>query len=202
MRISGKLCLVMSLGLCVTGAICQMAGQQASSAAPTSGAASTNSPIRQVDFRNFSYPTSCSEGDTRFPAAIPVKNGGWGPANKSDNNSYWVNAPFYGRLLGGNEEQAVILGDCSLGNGDEDEIFVYGMRAGKPQLIQLIKYPDWAPDRDSYDVTSIAIKNDKLLVTYTAGGNHAQPAWSVTRVMIWNGGKFVSGPATRKPYKP
>jgi hypothetical protein len=123
--------------------------------------------------------------------------------NKSEdnNNSYSVNAPLYGKLLSGSEEQAVILADCFLGNGDTEEIFVYGMQGGKVELIQLIQYPDWAPDRDSYDVLSVAIKNEKLLVTYTAGGDHAQPAWLVTRVMTWNGKKFVAGSATRRPYK-
>jgi hypothetical protein len=162
------------------------------------------SPIRQVDFANFAYPSGCSDNgkDPRFPAVIAVNKGAWESGNKEDNVSYSVNPPIYGKLIGNDKEQAVVFADCFLGNGDWEEVFVYGMSGKQAAMIQRISYLDCAPDRDFFDLKAVAIRGGRLLVSYTAGGNHAQPQWVVARTFLWNGRKFIPGPATREPYKP
>lgn len=162
------------------------------------------SPIRQVDFANFAYPSGCSDSgkDPRFPAVITVSKGAWESGNKDDNVSYSVNPPIYGKLIGNGKEQAVIFADCFLGNGDWEEVFVYEMSGKQAAMIQRISYLDCAPDHDFFDLKAVAIRGGRLLASYTAGGNHAQPRWVVTRTFLWNGRKFVPGQADRKPYKP
>lgn len=161
--------------------------------------------IRQVDFLSFSYPSGCSERDRGlgFPPVITVVKGKWGQEQTRENHiSYSVSMPIYGHLLGRSAEQAVIAADCFLGNGDDEEVFVYGISGGAPKLIQRLSFLDWAPDRDVFDMTGVAIRSNCLVVTYTAGGSHAQPAWSVSRTVLWTGSRFVPGSATRKPYRP
>ena len=201
---------VVVAAILVVAAAGQATGTHASGAkgAPVSRAGTAPAsadPINQVDFANFSYPSGCSDGgkDSRFPAVITVVKGGWqGPQSDEGTVSYSVDPPVYGQLLGGSAVQAVISADCFLGNGDLQEVFIYGMSGGQPKLIQRLDAKDWAPDGEWFDMTKATIRNDRLLVTYNAGGSHAQPAWSVTRTMTWNGRKFVAGAATRKPYKP
>ena len=175
------------------------------SAATATDPSSGGTSIRQIDFLNFSYESGCSERDQGlgFPPVIAVVKGSWEQGKTGQNYiSYSVDPPVYGHLLGGHAEQAVISADCFLGNGDDEEILVFGMSGGEPKLIQRLGWLDWAPDRDVYDISGVAIRNNHLVVTYTAGGNHAQPTWSVTRSFIWDGGKFMAGPATRKAYSP
>jgi hypothetical protein len=190
---------VVAIGVCT----CLIAVTWRAEAGQTSGhAGKSPASIREVDFRNFRYPTSCSE-DPRFPPVIPVKDGGWEKGKLGEDQiSYSVRPPVFGHLLGTTDEQAVIDADCSLGNGDTEEIFIYGMANGQVKLIQRLTDTDWAPNRDAFDETGVTIRNNHLEVTYTSGGSHAQPKWTVSRTMTWNGHKFVPGPVTRKPYKP
>jgi hypothetical protein len=109
--------------------------------------------------------------------------------------------PIYGKLLGNDEQQAVIFADCFLGNGDSEEVFVYGIANGKPALIQRIELSDCAPDRNYYDMQSAIIKNGHLLISYSSGGSHAQPEWIVTRMFSWDGHSLVRGQATWKSYR-
>ena len=164
----------------------------------------TISAIRQVDFRNFRYPSGCSKADPGlgFPPIIPVVNGKWEKGAVGENYvSYGAAPPIYGKLLGGNEEQAVVSADCFLGNGDDEEIFVYGMTGAKPTLVQRLTISDWAPEGDSWRTTDIAVRNNRIVISYFSGGSHAQPAWTITTNLRWNGSKFVRAETVRKPFK-
>lgn len=152
--------------------------------------------IRKIDFRDFRYPSGCSKDDHDYPAIIPVAAGKW----EKGNNDYEISPPKYAKLLGTNDEQAVIVAGCFLGNWSDTEVFVYGMRYGKPVLIQRLADSDWAPEGCWIETVKAEVKNNRLVVSFLSGGSHAQPAWSVTTTMKWSGSKFVRTDVARKPF--
>lgn len=160
--------------------------------------------IRQIDFHNFRYPSGCSKDDPGYPAIIPVAGGKWekGKVDDEGYKDYEIGAPQYARLLGTNDEQAVIVASCFLGNWSATEVFVYGMGHGKPVLIQRLADSDWAPEGCWMETVKPEVKNNQLVVSFLSGGIHAQAAWSVTATMKWNGSKFVRTEVVKKPYKP
>jgi hypothetical protein len=157
-----------------------------------------------VDFYNFRYPSGCSKDDPGYPAIIPVAAGKWekGKAEDEGYKDYEIVAPQYARLLGTNDEQAVIVASCFLGNWSATEVFVYGMGHGKPVLIQRLADSDLAPEGCWMETVKPEVKNGRLVVSFLSGGIHAQPAWSVTATMKWSGSKFIRKEAVTTPYKP
>jgi len=173
------------------------------SSAAGAGSRAAVTTIRQFDFYNFLYPSGCSKDDPGYPAIIPVAGGKWekGKAEDEGYKDYEIGAPQYARLLGTNDEQAVIVASCFLGNWSATEVFVYGMGRGKPVLIQRLADSDWAPEGCWMETVKPEVKNNRLVVSFLSGGIHAQPAWSVTATMKWSGSKFIRTEAVKKPYK-
>jgi hypothetical protein len=157
--------------------------------------------VRTVDFRNFDYPADCGPDD--FPKVIHVSNGGWEKTLQNGSIiGFSLAKPVFGYLTGGSQEDAVVLGDCELGEGEVSQIFVYQVGSGK---LQLIKVPESAweehPKEFDWGVSKVDIKNKQLLVTYIEGGSHAQPAWDATSTLQWNGTKFIRLKTVRVPHK-
>ena len=157
--------------------------------------------VRTVDFQNFDYPADCGADD--FPKVIHVSNGGWQKTLQNGSIiGFSLAKPVFGFLTGGPQEDAVVLGDCELGEGEVSQIFVYRVIGGK---LQLIKVPESAweehPNEFDWGVSKADIKNKQLLVTYIAGGSHAQPAWDATSTLQWNGSKFIRVKTVRVPHK-
>lgn len=157
--------------------------------------------VRTVDFQNFDYPADCGADD--FPKVIHVSNGGWQKTLQNGSIiGFSLAKPVFGFLTGGAQEDAVVLGDCELGEGEVSQIFVYRVIGGK---LQLIKVPESAweehPNEFDWGVSKADIKNKQLLVTYIAGGSHAQPAWDATSTLQWNGSKFTRVKTVRVPHK-
>lgn len=163
--------------------------------------------IRSVDFRNFTYPSHCSTSDASlgFPPLIPVVKGEWNKTTSSGGKiAYNVGPPSYGDLLGNGREQAVIDGDCFLGNGDDEEVFVYGMKGGRPSLIQYLSPRDWDDPAMgiAFDVRKVRIEGKQIAISYDAGGYAARPAWTVTSFLQWNGSSFMRTRSTRQRFVP
>jgi hypothetical protein len=206
------LVLFFALGMGMNSAFCadsettQGAGVPVSDAPvnPSPAAPAAAASIRQIDFHNFRYPSGCSKDDPGYPAIILVAGGKWekGKVDDEGYKDYEISAPQYTRLLGTNDEQAVIVASCFLGNWSATEVFVYGMGHGKPVLIQRLADSDWAPEGCWMETVKPEVKNNRLVVSFLSGGIHAQPAWRVTATMKWNGSKFVRTEAVKKPYKP
>lgn len=157
--------------------------------------------IHAIDFGNFDYPADCGVED--FPKVIHVTEGGWEKTLEGGSIiGFSLTKPVFGHITGGPEEDAVVLGDCELGEGAVSRIFVYKVVAGK---LQLTKIPEsaWEEHSNELDwyVSKVDIKNNQLLVTYIAGGSHAQPAWDATSTLHWSGSKFVRVKTVRVPHK-
>lgn len=205
----------LNLALKVARSNQQSISQWAASAAAACGApvagngstfsTSTNRNIRDVNFRDFTYPSGCAKSDPGlgFPAAIPVVNGAWKKgALGQDLISYSVGAPLYGQLLGSAYEQAVVSADCFLGNGDDEEVFVYGMTDAEPMLIQRLTPSDWTVPAwgIAWVTKSIQVEDEEIKVTYLAGGFRARPAWIAEVALRWNGTRFVRASTDRRPF--
>ena len=137
-----------------------------------SSAPGATTSIRQIDFRNFRYPSGCSKDDPGYPAIIPVAGGKWERGKDGDDGykDYEIVAPEYARLLGTNDEQAVIVAGCFIGNWSETEVFVYGFEHGKPALIQRLTDSDWAPEGCWIETVKPEVKNNRLFVSFLSGG--------------------------------
>jgi hypothetical protein len=170
---------------------------------PPSGTNANVVSIHTIDFRNFDYPANCWKDVDDYPKVIHVSNGGWEKTLKNGSIiGFSLAKPVFGYVTGGPQEDAVVSGDCELGEGMASEVFVYKVVGGK---LQLTKVPTSAweehPKELDWYVSGVRINNKQLLVTYVAGGSHAQPAWDVTSTLQWNGSKFIRIKTVRVPHK-
>jgi len=100
-------------------------------------AASAQSDIHSVDFKNFTYHPHCAGEDTE---TIHVKNGEYSKETPMDGyvDHFYFNVfnVAYGDLTGDGKDEAVVLSSCNTGGtGNFSEGFVYAMKAGKPAMI-------------------------------------------------------------------
>lgn len=139
--------------------------------------------IRAIDFRNLDYPADCGILEDGSIIAFSLAK------------------PVFGYVTGGPEEDAVVVEDCQPGEGIISKIFVYKIVDAK---LQLTKIPSsvWEEHlNDDWGVSGVRINNKQLLVTYAAGGSHAQQAWDLTSTLQWNGSKFIRIKTVRVPHK-
>jgi hypothetical protein len=106
----------------------------------------TQSNIRQVNFKNFTYAAYCAGEETE---KITVKNGEFSKETKYDDftERFYFNVfgITYGDLNGDKKDEAVILTVCNTGGtGNFSEGFIYTMKAGKPSLLARIPGGDRA----------------------------------------------------------
>jgi hypothetical protein len=98
---------------------------------PTVGSLS-RSAIRAVDFRNFTYPTTCFTGSTVRVVA--------GRAEKDEDNrayGFTVDRVRYADLTGDGTEEALVVATCVYPGGSSagwTEAYVYGMKGVIPGL--------------------------------------------------------------------
>lgn len=109
-------------------------------------AASAQSDIHSVDFKNFTYHPYCADEDTQ---TIRVKNGEYSKETQMDGyvEHFYFNVfdVSYGDLNGDGKDEAVILTVCNTGGtGNFSEGFVYTMKAGKPTVFAEIPGGDRA----------------------------------------------------------
>jgi hypothetical protein len=109
-------------------------------------AASAQSDIHRVDFKNFTYHPHCASEDTQ---TVRVKNGEYSKETQMDGyvDHFYFNVfdVAYGDLNGDSKDEAVVLTSCNTGGtGNFTEGFVFMMKAGKPALIANIPGGDRA----------------------------------------------------------
>ena len=156
--------------------------------------------IHAIDFRNFDYPADCGSDD--YPKVIHVSNGGWDKILEGGSIiGFSLAKPVFGYITGGPGEDAVVVGDCEPGQGVFSKIFVYKVVDGKVKLNKLSASVWEEHLNDDWGVSGVRINNKQLLVTYAAGGSHAQQAWDVTSTLQWNGSKFIRIKTVRVPHK-
>jgi hypothetical protein len=152
--------------------------------------------VRDVDFQNFDYESSCLEENA--PAkVIHISNG---QANNQD-GQFWADKPVYGDFKGdGHELAAVALGchpaDMSP-NVNFSEVFVFEWSEDDPKVLAKLPPSFWKEAR----VTGLKVSNQQLEVDFLEmgdKGSNACPEWVVTSKLHWNGSRFVSASESRR----
>ncbi len=133
---------------------------------PRSNKSQPKSPIRQVDFKNFTYPKlptgKCSMNEVRlingrYDASADIA--GKHPA--VDCWSVEVGLITYGDVTGDGEEEAIIeLYAESGGTEASEDVFIYAMRSGNPVLLWKFE----TGDRAEGGPRRIAAENGELVV--------------------------------------
>jgi hypothetical protein len=153
--------------------------------------------IRSVDFLNFDYRSSCRDGLTH------VSKGEWKGA---DNTWFKVVKVIYGNILGNHDGQAAIHTMAYTGgNFACNEVYVFTMNSGKPEILERLTLDDWGKGEESngsmFQVTGLTVANQQLAIAFLAGGSHACPAWDVTANFQWRGHAFVRTAVAQTPHK-
>ena len=121
-----------------------------------------DSPIRHVDFANFTYPSDFVEGSGGFK----VRNGKLLPGRKTKigqplDTSLVLSDVTYGDVTGDGVEEAIVdLGVITGGSAIPDLVYIYTMRKGKPKLL-------WAfetGDRADGGYKKVFAENGRLVV--------------------------------------
>ena len=166
--------------------------------------ASPDSPIRKVDFENFSYPLPDKpKGGTR----IKLRNGEQPPPSFSEHGiprgiGYGFGDVTYGEITGDQSEEAIVtLHEIHSGTGIPNYVYIYTLRDNRPTLL-------WSfatGDRAEGGLQKVAAENGELVVELRGrnkiigtnlyaddghtGGNCCHDAFTRTRYR-WQHGKF------------
>ena|SRR6185436_3439918 len=181
-------CLTLIL-LCAASGLAQPSSQRPGA---TPGSA-TMTDIRQVDFLNFTYPSSlCSQefGKKGIGKTVRVREGEF-----KKNNVYFAveeGKVVYGDVTGDGREDAVVPISCgaAMANFSLSEVYVYTIKEGHPAFLAEISdkdmerdYRRYYPDTESYwGVTGDgpSVKDGTLKIEVFADGPHASPQYIVT----------------------
>jgi glucose/arabinose dehydrogenase len=137
-----------------------------SSAAPTATAevnASSDSPIRKVDFKNFSYPFPEQPSGRK---AIRLRDGEQPPPKFNEHgipldNGYRVVDVSYADLTGdGVEEAIVVMGLLHAGTSNAVYVYIYGAQRERPQILWSFE----SGDRAEGGLRNIYADNGELVV--------------------------------------
>jgi len=195
--------------LCATSGVAQSNSKQPSST-PSSN---TITDIRQVDFLNFTYPSSlCSQefGKKGIGKSVRVSKGEF----KNKNVYYAVedNKVIYGDVTGDGREAAIVPISCgaTMANFSLTEVYIYTIKDGCTTLLAEISdkdmerdYRRYYPDTETYwGVTGndLKVRNGHLEIEVLADGPHASPKYIVTLEYWLTGESFrlIGKPQRRK----
>ena len=163
--------------------------------------------IRSVDFRNFNYPSGCSKkiGDGSH-ALIHVTDGTWSdePLEQAKPVKFKVVKVLYGDVKGDGHEEAVVQTSCGRGTRFEyDEVFVFEMAGGVPELVGRLSPSDWGERVHShnprvgillggeYAITKLRVGGGSLAVSFVEEGGPRCPDLHVKAAFRWDGTLFV-----------
>lgn len=154
--------------------------------------------IRQVDFRNFTYASSCISEDGRL-TDIQVRDGEFKRERQYDSLFFSVLSVNYGDLTGDGQSEAAIAVNCNTGGtGQFSEGLVYAMRSGAPALIARIE----GGDRAYGGIAGLSVENGKLRVERYAtdeDGPACCPRYIETTQLRWDGNRLIeTGNVTRR----
>lgn len=166
--------------------------------------AASQSDIRSVDFKNFTYSAHCL---SETAADITVKDGEFLEEKQMDGyvDRFYFNVfdIAHGDLTGDRQDEAIVLTVCNTGGtGNFSEGFVYSMKARKPTLIARIP----GGDRADGGLRSTRVENGLLVVESNEAGPEGGaccPQIIVTTRYKLAGGRIVqSGKETRRDIYP
>ncbi len=107
-------------------------------------------------------------------------------------------------LKGDGHDQAVVHTACgfSVATESEDELFVFETLDSKPKLLARLSGHDWGGRtiEPIWRVKGVEVKDHCIIVSFIAGGSHAEPAWNVATSLQWNGSRFARIALTRKKF--
>jgi hypothetical protein len=172
--------------------------------------------VRQIDFKNFSYPVTSDVAPTNIKT-VRVRKGRF-LFGKRMTDDYWefeINSIAYGDLTNDSAEEAVISATSNFlganpANSVDYDYYVYTSDNGNPRLIAQINYQDlWSAytpyenENDECDgwiwSAKPSIQRQRLVFTLFVGGRHCvDKGYDVTLNYQWDGLKFV---LTGKPIK-
>jgi hypothetical protein len=161
------------------------------SASSSPQAATTNimtqpAPLTAVDWKNFTYTSSCYSDK---PQQFVVRNG----EGVVDGIHLQVYTPVYGDLTGDRQPEAAIPYSCSAADFAGVRVFVYTGNASKPLLLGDLGL--MSPDSNNGGtVDTVTISNEIIQLVgkgYTPDAPHCCPDLHIKTSYRWNGSHFV-----------
>lgn len=156
---------------------------------PAKGAIPSTSPapsssLKNVDWPNFTYFSSCYQNTEPFHA----KNG----EAVNDHVHFYVYTPTYGDLTNDGQVDAVVPYQCSAADSRGIHVFVYSGSSDHPRLLGDLPVDDL---RETIaNVTTIHISSNILHMEgdgYSANAPHCCPDLSIKTDYRWDGKTFV-----------
>lgn len=154
-------------------------------AAPTSTVMQA-APLTAVDWRNFTYTSSCYSDK---PQQFVVRNG----EGVVDGIHLQVYKPVYGDLTGDGQPAAAIPYSCSAADFAGVSVFVYSGNASKPVLLgELSLMSPGSNNGGTVDTVTINHGIIQLIGKgYTPTAPHCCPDLHIKTSYRWNGSRFV-----------
>lgn len=170
--------------------------------------------VRDVDFLNFTYPRSLSEGGKE---GITVKRGKY-DNGKSDGDweGFSVGPILYGDLTGDGQEEAIIFATSEwVGANPANSIaygfYIYTLKDGKPAVLMMPDALDYWKDYSVFEnandecdgwiwgVKATNITQGILFLQLSVGGRHCvDEGYKVTMKYRWDGSRLI---LTENPIK-
>jgi len=141
-------------------------------------------PLTKVDWKNFTYISSCYSDK---PRPFKVVNG----VGVVDGVHLEVYQPVFGDLTGDGQPEAAIPYSCTAADFGGVRVFVYTGDARKPVLLGELPLP---PPDTNYSVDIVTIDHGMIQLVgrgYSASAPHCCPDLHVNNLYRWNGSRFV-----------
>lgn len=188
MKHTGLVVLLFVLAISLTASAQRRAKGQAQSTG-------VKTDIKQVDFKNFTYPVNGK--------SVHMRKGKGEYVNRRDNDESFeanVDKVVYGDLTGdGMDEAAVVIAYRGGGSGSYNDGFIYILKNGRPELLTTFK----GGDRADGSITNVKIQGGLLVVERFApespGSGLCCPKYIDTTKYRWSGSALVQvGRAQRR----
>ena len=185
-----KLFLLLLVGSAI--AACTSPSPSAYSSASSPAQASPTSTVKQaapltaVDWRNFTYTSSCYSNK---PQQFVVRNG----EGVVDGIHLDVYKPVYGDLTGDGQPAAAVPYSCSAADFAGVSVFVYTGNASKPVLLGDLSLMSPGSNNGG-TVDTVTINHGILQLIgkgYTPDAPHCCPDLHIKTSYRWNGSRFV-----------
>lgn len=165
------------------------------------GSAFSQTNIRRVDFKNFTYFALCGASAEKDAWKATVKKATikntkligdvYKPIDENLPAYFDIGKIIYGDLTGDEREEAVITSDCNTGGtGQFTEGYIYTLKGGKPVLLSRIV----GGDRGFGGLVNVRINRRFLFVERNdeEGAANCCATHTLTTKFRWNGKKFVA----------
>ncbi len=156
------------------------------------GIVHSQTDIRKVDFKNFTFQPYCAGDQTQN---VKVKNGEFSEENEKDGYTdrffFSASVDGYSDVNGDGKDEAIIESICNTGGtGNFSEGFIYTIKNGKPFLLDRIS----GGDRAYGGIIEIKVNNGILTVERNDAGENGAACcaeFAVKNEYKWNGKKLI-----------